>query len=78
MPQKKATNDAPVTSPPKNECEPTVFQLPTQMWLDMVIKFMIFFSLCDFFAFFFFFFKSDSFIVESFWDFYDGYEAQYQ
>ena len=31
MPQKKATSDALVTSPPKNECEPTVFQLPTQM-----------------------------------------------
>ena len=28
---KKATSDAPVTSPPKNECEPTLFQLPTQM-----------------------------------------------
>ena len=40
MPKKKATSDAPVTSPPKNECEPTVFQLPTQMWLDLVIKFM--------------------------------------
>ena len=40
MPQKKATSDALVTSPPKNECEPTMFQLPTQMWLDLVIKFM--------------------------------------
>ena len=43
MPQKKATSDALVTSPPKNECEPTVFHLPTQMWLDLVIKFMNFF-----------------------------------
>ena len=47
---KKAISNAPITSPSKNECEPTVFQLPTQMWLDLVIKFMIFFSLCDFFA----------------------------
>ena len=106
MPQKKGTSDAPVTSPPKNECEPTVFQLPTQMWLDLVIKFMnFFFSLCDFFAkdhpfvsfialkiiyffrcfflfffifFIFFIFKSDSFVVECFWDFYNGYEGQYQ
>ena len=40
---KKAISNAPITSPSKNECEPTVFQLPTQMWLDLVIKFMIFF-----------------------------------
>ena len=64
---------------------------PTQMWLDLVIKFMKKkiscqrSSLCFIYStknylflsllFFFFFFKADSFIIECFWDFYNGYEA---